>query len=49
MLQTKVTEKIKRTHFIFDNAFFEISGVCEEMWRKRGTDREATHGNVTWR
>ena len=40
MFQTKVMEKIK-THFIFNNSFFENRAVYEKSVEKCGGAREA--------
>ena len=33
VFQTKVVEKIKDTHFMFNNSFSESHAVCEIRWK----------------
>ena len=48
MFQTNSIDKIK-THFMFNNFFFENPAVYDVLRRKHGTEKQATLGNVTWR
>jgi hypothetical protein len=48
MLRTKVAEK-SNIHFIFNNFFLKNHAICEIMWKKYGTARQANDENIIQR
>jgi hypothetical protein len=44
----KLVEKIK-THISCSITFYENGALCEAMWKKQGTARQATDHNIIWR
>ena len=46
MFQIKICRENQNAYFVFNNFFPENHGICELMWKKSGTFRQATRDNV---